>query len=65
MITALKQLWVMLATFFAAGEKLAKAVDDLASYAQEGTDSFLKEARLERAKAYKDLEDQLKAHNIQ
>ena len=48
MITAFKQFFKMFFVLFSAGEKLANSVDKLALYADESTDNFLQEARIER-----------------
>lgn len=48
MINAIKQFFQMFFVLFSAGEKLANSVDKLAEYAEETTDSFLEEARIER-----------------
>lgn len=65
MIQALKQLWSMLATLFAVGEDFAYAAKEISEYTREGAEAFHKEAKLERAKAYQDLEEQLKLAKIE
>jgi hypothetical protein len=60
MMKAIRQFFNMLSVLFGAGEKLAMSLDDLASYAQEGSAQVLKEARLEREAEYRKLEAQLK-----
>jgi hypothetical protein len=46
--TMLSQFWVMLSTFFSAGEKIAKTVDNLATVAEEYSASYVDEARADR-----------------
>ncbi len=65
MINALKQLWSMLATIFAVGEDFAFAAKEISEYSREGAKAFHDEARLERAKALKDLDQRLNAANIE
>jgi hypothetical protein len=45
----LAQLWLMLSTFFTAGERIAKTVDNLAKVGEEMSESYLEETRVERA----------------
>lgn len=48
MSQALRQLFIMLATFFSAGEKIAKTLDNLATVAEETSGSYVDEARADR-----------------
>lgn len=56
MTKAFRQFFAMFTALFSAGEKLANSVDKLAEYAEESTDSFLEEARIERQARLKQLE---------
>lgn len=49
MFAAITQFFTMFATLFAAGDKIAKAANHLATWSEEQADSFNEIARLERA----------------
>ena len=46
----LQQVWITLTTFFMALEKGSSAINNLATWADESTGTFVDEARTERAK---------------
>jgi hypothetical protein len=48
MSQAIRQFLIMLATFFSAGEKIAKTLDNLATVAEETSGSYVDEARADR-----------------
>lgn len=50
MIQMFKQLFAMFTVLFSAGEKTAKSLDNLATWAEESSGAFADQARLERAK---------------
>lgn len=51
----------MLIMAIAVIEKLIGIADDITTYSKEGSESFLNEARIERAKALKDLRKEIGA----
>lgn len=55
MIKALTQFFAMFSSLFSAGQRLANSADKLAEYAEESTDGFLQQARIERAQRIKQL----------
>ena len=50
MIQMFKQFFSMLTVLFSAGEKTAKSLDNLATWAEESSGAFADQARLERQK---------------
>lgn len=61
MINMFKQLFTAFATLFSAAEKGAKALDNLAGWAEEGTAAFKDEATINRQIANNELAKRLKA----
>lgn len=61
MMQAIRQLFSALTVLFSATEKFAKSLDDLATWTEEGTASFVNESRVERKKQLADLERKLNA----
>lgn len=55
----LQQLWLALTTFFMALEKGSSAVNNLATWADEATGTFVDEARIERQKKLAKLHAEL------
>lgn len=58
MIRMLNQFFVMLTTLFSAGERAAKAIDNLALYGEEASQTFVDTERAKRAKAITDINQQ-------
>ncbi len=56
MFAAIKQFFVAITTLFAALEKVAKSIDNLAEVGNIKSESFLDEARADKAKTLKALE---------
>ena len=50
MIQMFKQFFTMLTVLFSAGEKTAKSLDNLATWAEESSGAFADQARIERKK---------------
>lgn len=50
MITMFKQFFAMFTVLFSAGEKTAKSLDNLATWAEESSGAFADQARIERQK---------------
>lgn len=69
MISAIKhtilKILNMLNLFIDSGEDLAYASKALTTYSRQGCEAFSKEAQLERAKSYKDLQAKLEEAGIE
>lgn len=58
---AVKQLFVAITVFFSATEKVANAVNHLATWSEETAAQFADEARINRAKQLAQLKAELRA----
>lgn len=58
MIRMLNQFFNMLSTLFGAGERAARAIDNIAMYGEEASQTFVETERAKRAKALKAIEQE-------
>lgn len=58
MIRMLNQFFNMLSVLFGAGERAARAIDNIAMYGEEASQTFVETERAKRAKALKAIEDE-------
>jgi hypothetical protein len=58
MFSMFKQMFMMFSTFFSAGERLARSLDNLATIGEEMSQSYLNESRVRNAIALTKLQQQ-------